>query len=96
MNTELPYEQQMMLILEKYDKLLEENRILKEKANELEKYKALARTPGVIKDLRNRISKQKEAINWSIEQINDYLDNLGVLEYKYNTLKSAVKAIVKI
>ncbi len=39
MNEDVPYEQQMKPILEKYDKLVEENLALKEKANELERYK---------------------------------------------------------
>lgn len=95
MNEDLPYEQQMKPILEKYDKLVEENLALKEKANELERYKAYARTPGEVKDLVGRIEKQKEAIDWSIAQINEYLRSLGV-DARYKTLKSAVNAITKI
>ena len=95
MNEDLPYEQQMKPILEKYDKLVEENLALKEKANELERYKAYARTPGEVKGLVGRIEKQKEAIDCSIAQINEYLRSLGV-DARYKTLKSAVNAITKI
>ena len=95
MNEDLPYEQQMKSILDKYDKLVDENLALKEKSNELERYKAYARTPGEVKCLVGRIEKQKEAIDWSIAQINEYLMRLGV-DARHKTLKSAVNAITKI
>ena len=63
MNEDLPYEQQMKPILENYDKLVEENLALKEKANELERYKAYARTPGEVKGLVYKNSPRKKIKN---------------------------------
>lgn len=96
MNEDLPYEQQMMPILANYDKLMSENKFLREQLKELNEYKKLAKTPGEVKSIINRIEKQKEKEEWIQKTLRDYLVGLGIKLPMFRTVTSLVKTVVSI
>lgn len=109
MNTDLPYEQQMIPILKRYDSLVKENEELKStiehltnrletaekeaKNNLIRKKKDLDKE---MKDLKNAYKTKCEKMEWIQKELEDYLLSLGVELPEYRTITAIVKMIVKI
>lgn len=109
MNTDLPYEQQMMPILKNYDNLVNENKELKAKVerltNMLDNAERKAKNNLIrkekdidkeTKDLKHAYEKKCEKMEWIQKTLEDYLLSLGIELPKYRTITAIVKMIVKI
>lgn len=87
MNKDLPYEQQMKILLGKYDKLMEENKMLREE---------LSKRPGELKEAQHLAKKHKKKLDWVREELAKYLESLGI-EFPYPpSVARVVKMVVKI
>lgn len=102
MNEDLPYEQQMKLILASYDRLVEENQNLKNRVAELEKALNSASNESErkynaeISDIINTCKQRGEKLEWIQKTLEDYLVSLGIELPQYRTVSKVVKMIVKI
>lgn len=90
-NEELPYEQQMLSVLRRYDKLAEENEAMRK---ELAEYRSLGK-PGKIRASLHRCELLEKQHAQALQKMENYLASLGV-ENEYHTFKGAVARIVKI
>lgn len=79
MNKDLPYEQQIKLILETYDKITEENSSLKKK----------------IAVLENTLSMKEDRLRWIHVTLMDYLASTGIELPKNCTVSKIVKTLVE-
>lgn len=86
-NRDIPYEQQMKILLGKYGKLIEENKMLREK---------LAKQPGELREAQHLAKKYKEKLNWVKSELEEYLVGLGIELPAHPTVSSAVKMITRI
>ena len=109
MNTDLPYEQQMMPILKRYDSLVKENKELKSTVehltNRLENAEKKAKNNLIrknkdldkeTKDLKHAYEKKGEKMEWIQKELEEYLLSLGVELPEHRTITAIVKMIVKI
>lgn len=109
MNNDLPYEQQMMPILKKYDNLVKENEELKATVerltNKLENTEKKAKNNLIrknkdidkeTKDLKHAYEKKCEKMEWIQKTLEDYLLSLGIELPEHRTITAIVKMIVKI
>lgn len=89
MNKDLPYEQQVKVLLRHYDQLVEENKALKARIKEMEderaKYgdpkelqKKLKSLPSNVKQLRELYNERDSRINWGKKKLVNYLRSAGV------------------
>lgn len=90
-NEELPYEQQMLSVLRRYDKLVEENEAMRK---ELAEYRPLGK-PGKIRASLHRCELLEKQHAQALQKMEDYLTSLGI-ENEYHTFMGAVARIVKI
>lgn len=90
-NEELPYEQQMLTVLRRYDKLVEENEAMRK---ELAEYRPLGK-PGKIRASLHRCEFLEKQHAQALEKMEDYLASLGI-ENEYHNFMGAVARIVKI
>lgn len=96
MNEDLPYEQQMKPILASYDRLVEENKNLKNRVAELEKALKSRKYNAEISDIINTCKQRGEKLEWIQKTLEDYLVSLGIELPQYRTVSKVVKMIVKI
>ena len=89
MNKDLPYEQQVKLLLHHYDQLVVENKALKARIKEMEDEKAeygdpkelremLKTLPSKVKQLRELYNERDSRINWAKKKMVKYLRSKGV------------------
>ena len=89
MNKELPYEQQMKVLLHYYDKVVEENEALRARIKELEEEKVkygdpkelhdqLKALPPSVKQLRHVADERKARLNWVEKELTKHLRKKGV------------------
>lgn len=90
-NEELPYEQQMLTVLRRYDKLVGENEAMRK---ELAEYRPLGK-PGKIRASLHRCELLEKQHAQALQKMEDYLASLGI-ENEYHTFMGAVARIVKI
>lgn len=90
-NEELPYEQQMLSVLRRYDKLVEENEAMRK---ELAEYRPLGK-PGKIRASLHRCELLEKQHAQALQKMEDYLASLGI-ENEYHRFMGAVARIVKI
>lgn len=90
-NEELPYEQQMLSVLRRYDKLVEENEAMRK---ELAEYRPLGK-PGKVRASLHRCELLEKQHAQALQKMEDYLAGLGI-ENEYHTFMGAVARIVKI
>lgn len=90
-NEELPYEQQMLSVLRRYDKLVEENEAMRK---ELAEYRPLGK-PGKIRASLHRCEFLEKQHAQALQKMEDYLASLGI-ENEYHSFMGAVARIVKI
>lgn len=90
-NEELPYEQQMLTVLRRYDKLVEENEAMRK---ELAEYRPLGK-PGKIRASLHRCELLEKQHAQALQKMEDYLASLGI-ENEYHRFMGAVARIVKI
>ncbi len=83
-NKDIPYEQQMKIILGKFDNLVEENKMLKEK---------LAKLPGEFRSAKNIAEQRKKKLDWIQDELTKYLVGLGIEIPPYATVTKLVKMI---
>ena len=88
MNKDLPYEQQVKVLLHHYDQLVEENEALKARIKELENERAeygdpkelremLKTLPSKVKQLRELYNERDSRINWAKKKLVKYLRSKG-------------------
>ena len=89
MNKDLPYEQQMKVLLHYYDKVVEENEALRARIKELEEEKVkcgdpkelhdqLKALPPSVKQLRHVADERKARLNWVEKELTKHLRKKGV------------------
>lgn len=88
MNKDLPYEQQVKLLLHYYDQLVVENKVLKARIKDMEDEKAeygdpkelremLKTLPSKVKQLRELYNERDSRINWAKKKMVKYLRSKG-------------------
>ena len=88
MNKDLPYEQQVKLLLHHYDQLVEENKALKARIKEMEDEKAeygnpkelremLKTLPAKMNYLRSIYKDRDQRLNWAKNKLVKYLRSKG-------------------
>lgn len=84
MNKDLPYEQQVKVLLRHYDQLVEENKALKARIEEMTRYgdpaelkKKLDSLPANVKQLRELYRERDSRINWAKKKLVKYLRSKG-------------------
>ena len=88
MNKDLPYEQQVKILLHHYDQLGVENKALKARIKEMEDERAeygdpkelremLKTLPSKVKQLRELYNERDSRINWAKKKLVKYLRNKG-------------------
>ena len=87
-NKDLPYEQQVKILLHHYDQLVVENKALKARIKEMEDEKAeygdpkelrkmLKTLPSKVKQLRELYNERDSRINWAKKKLVKYLRSKG-------------------
>lgn len=88
MNKDLPYEQQVKVLLRHYDQLVEENKALKARIKEMEDEKAeygnpkelremLKTLPAKMNYLRSIYKDRDQRLNWAKKKLVKYLRSKG-------------------
>lgn len=88
MNKDLPYEQQVKVLLRHYDQLVEENKVLKARIKEMEDEKAeygnpkelremLKTLPAKMNYLRSIYKVRDQRLNWAKNKLVKYLRSKG-------------------
>ena len=106
MNKDLPYEQQMKVLLRYYDKVVEENEALRARIKELEEEKVkygepnewhdqLKAVPPSVKQLRHVADERKARLNWVEKELTKHLRKKGVKIPPLMTVTQAVKMIIE-
>lgn len=104
MNKDLPYEQQIKVLLRHYDQLVEENKALKVRIKEMEDERAeygdpkelremLKTLPSKVKQLRELYNERDSRINWAKKKLVTYLRSKGVKLPPIMTFTKAVKMV---
>ena len=104
MNKDLPYEQQVKVLLRYYDQLVEENKALKARIKEMEDEKAeygdpkelrkmLKTLPSKVKQLRELYNERDSRINWAKKKLVTYLRSKGVKLPPIMTFTKAVEMV---
>lgn len=103
MNKDLPYEQQIKVLLRHYDQLVEENKALKVRIKEMEDERAeygdpkelremLKTLPSKVKQLRELYNERDSRINWAKKKLVTYRSK-GVKLPPIMTFTKAVKMV---
>ena len=106
MNKDLPYEQQMKVLLRYYDKVVEENEALRARIKELEEEKVkcgdpkelhdqLKALPPSVKQLCHVADERKARLNWVEKELTKHLRKKGVKIPPLMTVTQAVKMIIE-
>ena len=103
MNKDLPYEQQMKVLLHYYDKVVEENEALRARIKELEEEKVKYgdpkelhdQLPPSVKQLRHVADERKARPNWVEKELTKHLRQKGVKIPPLMTVTQAVKMIIE-
>lgn len=88
MNKDLPYEQQVKILLQHYDQLVEENKVLKARIKEMEDERAeygnpkelremLKTLPAKMNYLRSIYKDRDQRLNWAKKKLVKYLRSKG-------------------
>lgn len=104
MNKDLPYEQQIKVLLRHYDQLVEENKALKVRIKEMEDERAeygdpkelremLKTLPSKVKQLRELYNERDSRINWAKKKLVTYLRSKGVKLPPIMTFTKAVEMV---
>ena len=104
MNKDLPYEQQIKVLLRHYDLLVEENKALKVRIKEMEDERAeygdpkelremLKTLPSKVKQLRELYNERDSRINWAKKKLVTYLRSKGVKLPPIMTFTKAVEMV---
>lgn len=107
MNKDLPYEQQVKILLHHYDQLVEENKALKARIKEMEDEKAeygdpkelremLKTLPSKVKQLRELYNERDSRINWAKKKMVKYLRSKGVKMPLIMTFTKAVEMVTEL
>mgnify|MGYP000034949796 FL=1 len=107
MNKDLPYEQQVKVLLRHYDQLVEENKALKARIKEMEderaKYgdpkelqKKLKSLPSNVKQLRELYNERDSRINWGKKKLVNYLRSAGVKIPPLMSFTRAVEMVIEL
>ena len=104
MNKDLPYEQQIKVLLRHYDQLVEENKALKVRIKEMEDERAeygdpkelreMQKTlPSKVKQLRELYNERDSRISWAKRKLVTYLRSKGVKLPPIMTFTKAVEMV---
>ena len=103
MNKDLPYEQQVKILLHHYDQLVEENKALKARIEEMTRYgdpaelkKKLDSLPSNVKQLRELYNERDSRINWAKKKMVKYLRSKGVKLPLIMTFTKAVEMVTEL
>lgn len=107
MNKDLPYEQQVKILLHHYDQLVVENKALKARIKEMEDEKAeygdpkelremLKTLPSKVKQLRELYNERDSRINWAKKKMVKYLRSKGVKMPLIMTFTKAVEMVTEL
>lgn len=104
MNKDLPYEQQVKILLHHYDQLVEENEALKARIKEMEDERAeygnpkelremLKTLPAKMNYLRSIYKDRDQRLNWAKKKLVTYLRSKGVKLPPIMTFTKAVEMV---
>ena len=107
MNKDLPYEQQVKLLLHHYDQLVVENKALKARIKEMEDEKAeygdpkelremLKTLPAKMNYLRSIYKDRDQRLNWAKKKLVKYLRSKGVKLPPIMTFTKAVEMVTEL
>lgn len=103
MNKDLPYEQQVKVLLRHYDQLVEENKALKARIEEMTRHgdpaelkKKLDSLPSNVKQLRELYHERDSRINWGKKKLVNYLRSAGVKIPPLMSFTRAVEMVIEL
>ena len=103
MNKDLPYEQQVKVLLRYDDQLVEENKALKARIEEMTRYgdpaelkKKLDSLPSNVKQLRELYRERDSRINWGKKKLVNYLRSAGVKIPPLMSFTRAVEMVIEL
>lgn len=107
MNKDLPYEQQVKILLHHYDQLVEENEALKARIKEMEDERAeygnpkelremLKTLPAKMNYLRSIYKDRDQRLNWAKKKLVTYLRSKGVKLPPIMTFTKAVEMVTEL